>query len=52
MAQASTLILEENEFCAECSALGDDFYIDEDGELVDACYDCPIYRRRKEQGIT
>ena len=26
--------------CYECTGLGDDYYIDEDGELVSACSDC------------
>ena len=35
-------------YCYECSGLGDDYYIDEDGELVCACGDCfmnPLNRR-------
>ena len=28
--------------CYECTGLGDDYYIDEDGELVSACADCPL----------
>lgn len=52
MDQDLTIYQEDDDFCAECSSLGDDFYINEDGELVDACCDCPIYLRRKEQGIT
>lgn len=27
--------------CWECSGLGDDYYIDDNGELVSACIDCP-----------
>lgn len=34
-----TTSIEEDDFCAECSSLGDDFYIDENGELQNACYD-------------
>lgn len=29
--------------CEECQSCGDDYYIDDDGELVCACDDCPIY---------
>ena len=28
--------------CYECSGLGDDWYIDDSGELVCACDDCPF----------
>ena len=52
MDQDLTIYQEDDDFCAECSSLGDDFYIDENGELENACYDCPIYLRRKEQDIT
>ena len=30
------------EYCYECSGLGDDYYIDEDGELVCACAECSM----------
>lgn len=29
--------------CYECTAYGDDYYINDDGELVSACYDCPYF---------
>lgn len=29
--------------CYECSGYGDDYYTDENGDLVPACYDCPFY---------
>lgn len=32
----------ESDYCYECSGYGDDYYIDENGELVDACSDCPF----------
>lgn len=28
--------------CYECRGLGDDYSIDEDGELVSNCDDCPL----------
>lgn len=28
--------------CYECSGYGDDYYFDEDGDLVSACTDCPF----------
>lgn len=27
--------------CYECTGYGDDYYLDEDGEWVSACDDCP-----------
>ena len=32
----------ESDHCYECSGYGDDYYVDENGELVDACFDCPF----------
>ena len=28
--------------CYECTGLGDDYYFDENGELVSACDKCPL----------
>ena len=28
--------------CYECRGYGDDYYFDDDGELVSACDDCPF----------
>ena len=28
--------------CWECSGLGDDYYLDETGERVSACSNCPL----------
>ena len=30
------------DFCYECRGLGDDYFFDENGELVDACAECPL----------
>jgi hypothetical protein len=30
-----------DDVCYECSGYGDDYYTDENGELVCACDDCP-----------
>lgn len=38
----------ENDICYECQGYGDDYYMDEDGELVSACKDCPC--RRDDDG--
>lgn len=29
--------------CYECTGYGDDYYLDEQGEWVSACDDCPFY---------
>ena len=31
----------EYDVCYECTGYGDDYYIDENGELQSSCYDCP-----------
>lgn len=31
-----------SDYCYECSGYGDDYYFDEDGDLVSACDDCPF----------
>ena len=35
---------EENQYdyCYECGGYGDDYYMDEDGELVCRCPECPM----------
>lgn len=30
------------EICNECMGYGDDYYIDDDGELINSCSDCPF----------
>jgi hypothetical protein len=30
------------DICYECGGYGDDYYIDDQGELVSACDDCPF----------
>ena len=32
---------EDDDYCYECKGYGDDYYVDEDGELVCNCFDCP-----------
>lgn len=34
--------------CYECTGYGDDYYIDEDGNLVNACGDCPYSKEFEE----
>lgn len=33
--------------CYECTGYGDDYYIDQNGEMVCACDDCPFNGRDK-----
>lgn len=34
--------------CYECTADGDDYYLDENGEWVSACADCPLNEQEDE----
>ena len=36
------MIDDDFDSCYECSGYGDDWYLDENGELVHACDDCPL----------
>ena len=38
-----TTMYDDPDFCNDCSSIGDDYYFDENGELVNACEDCPYY---------
>lgn len=31
----------DDDYCYECKGYGDDYYTDENGELVSACDECP-----------
>lgn len=33
----------DDDICYECSGLGDDYFINEDGELECYCPYCPVY---------
>lgn len=33
-------VWDDYDWCYECTGLGDDYYFDDDGELVCACADC------------
>lgn len=35
--------------CYECRGLGDDYGFDDDGELIDRCFDCPCNSVRTEE---
>lgn len=39
---------EYSEICYECGGYGDDYYIDDDGELVCACQDCWVTMMAEE----
>ena len=31
----------DDDKCYECTGYGDDYYLDDDGNLISACEDCP-----------
>lgn len=33
---------EDDDYCYECSGYGDDYYVDDDGELVCRCPECSM----------
>ena len=33
---------DDYDYCYECEGYGDDYYVDEKGELVSRCIDCPF----------
>lgn len=35
---------DDYDWCYECRGLGDDYYFDDQGELVSACDECPRNR--------
>ena len=39
---------EDFDYCYECSGLGDDYYVDEDGDLVCFCPECPLNPGRRD----
>lgn len=32
-----------DDYCYECGGYGDDYHVDENGELVCNCFDCPFF---------
>lgn len=36
------------DYCYECSGYGDDYYLNDDGELVCRCPECPNNREDEE----
>ena len=37
--------------CYECTGYGDDYYLNDDGELVRACDDCPFNKEFVEDEV-
>ena len=37
----------DDDKCYECTGYGDDYYLDDDGNLISACEGCP-YNRKDE----
>lgn len=37
-----------DDYCWECGAYGDDYYIDDDGELIWRCPECPYWEEDDE----
>ena len=44
-----TYELEELDSCEECTGYGDDYYFDEDGEIVLRCPTCSFNKNRWEE---
>lgn len=39
---------ERDDICYECTGYGDDYYMDDDGNLVSACSDCPFNKDKEK----
>ncbi len=37
----------DDDLCYECSGIGDDYFVNKDGELECACATCPVAERRR-----
>lgn len=40
----------DDDYCYECQGYGDDYYVDDDGNLVWKCYDCAFNESNWEDG--
>ena len=38
-----------DDICYECRGYGDDYYLDDDGELVSACSECWVTREKHNE---
>ena len=36
-------IYDYDDICYECKGYGDDYYVDENGDLICACIECPFF---------
>ena len=43
------ILMTDGFWCNECRGYGDDYYFNEDGELVSACETCPIWMKEGEE---
>lgn len=37
------------DYCYECTGYGDDYYIDDEGELICRCWECPFSPYSQEE---
>lgn len=40
--------MDDYDVCDECRGYGDDYYFDDDGDLVIYCSECPFYDRGED----
>lgn len=40
--------MDEYDMCYECTGYGDDYFVDENGELVCACDECWVRNREED----
>lgn len=41
---------DDYDYCYECQGYGDDYYVDDDGELVCRCFECTFNESNWEDG--
>jgi len=41
--------MDELDYCYECTGYGDDYYVDDDGELICRCPECPFNPFRDDE---
>ena len=40
--------MDDWDYCYECTGYGDDYYVDDDGELICRCKECPFNPARND----
>lgn len=40
--------MDELDYCYECTGYGDDYYVDDEGELICRCLECPFNPARDD----